>query len=318
MKTILIFFLVVLLAALIYCLLYIQKTQKILKLLYPYSDKRFRFISMKKISPLYRSFEEELRAARRSDVAERDRELLEARMKFAQLQNQINPHFLYNTLENIRARAILDDNEIIADMTEALSRFFRYNISKRTDVVKLSEELDNIRTYMHIQQYRFSNKFDFQVFIHDEDASVLNAQIPKMTLQPVVENAIFHGMENKIGKGHIEIHIESDVENVYVLIEDDGVGMDEKALKELREKLSQKADGQWAVGHGSDGIAMRNVNNRLKLFFGESYGISVSSTENVGTEVELVLPRNLEPVESGLTAGTAEGGSYERNLSVHP
>lgn len=297
MLFLLILFAALLLAALLYCFLYMKKVQKILRLLYPHTDRKSGIISMQRLDPLYHQFEEALREDRNPDLAGRERELLETRMKFAQLQNQINPHFLYNTLENIRARAILDDNEIIADMTEALSKFFRYNISKRTDVVKLSEELDNIRTYMHIQQYRFSNKFDFQVFVHDEDVSVLNAQIPKMTLQPVVENAIFHGMENKIGKGHIEIHIESDAENVYVLIEDDGIGMEEKTLREVRAKLEEKPDGNWAAGRDSDGIAMCNVNNRLKLFFGERFGLSISSTENVGTEVELVLPRSYDPVE---------------------
>lgn len=243
-------------------------------------------------------FEE--RERNRADLSEmesrekdRERELLETRMKFAQLQNQINPHFLYNTLENIRARAILDDNAVIADMTEALSRFFRYNISKREDIVKLSEELDNIRTYIRIQQYRFTNKFDFQIFIHDDDPEVMNARIPKMTLQPIVENAIFHGMENKIGKGHIEIHIESDEERVFVLVEDDGVGMSPEELAALQEKLAAPSDGSWAESRTSHGIAMQNINNRLRLIFGELCGLSVSSTEGVGTEVDLSLPRQV-------------------------
>ncbi len=226
---------------------------------------------------------------------ERDRELLEIRMQFAQLQNQINPHFLYNTLENIRARAILDDNAVIADMTESLSRFFRYNISKRTDIVKLSEELDNIRTYMHIQQYRFSNKFDFQVFIHSGEKGILDVPIPKMTLQPIVENAIFHGMEGRIGKGHIEIHIEADARNIVILVEDDGVGMSAGRLDELTAEICGGTDGEEpAGGKPGDGIAMRNINNRLKLLYGEDCGIRVSSTEGVGTEVELILPRKEE------------------------
>ncbi len=224
----------------------------------------------------------------------REQELLETKMKFALLQNQINPHFLYNTLENIRARAILDDNPVIADMTESLSRFFRYNISRRSDLVKLGEELDNIRTYMHIQQYRFSNKFDFRIFNHDEDPSTLNCLIPKLTLQPIVENAIFHGMENKIGEGHIEIHIESDDRYVYILIEDDGVGMPEEKLRELTERINGEDDGPAEGGRAGDGIAMRNVNRRLKLLHGDACGLAVSSTEGVGTEVSLTLPKTEE------------------------
>ena len=296
-------------AALVRSLLYIQKAQKILRRIAPGGGSGRSVVPLRQLDDLLRDLESVRGAAQQLDDVTRDRELMETRMKFAQLQNQINPHFLYNTLENIRARAILDDNEVIADMTEALSRFFRYNISKRSDVVKLSEELDNIRTYMHIQQYRFSNKFDFQVFVHDEQADIMNAQIPKMTLQPIVENAIFHGMESRIGKGHIEIHIEYDERNVYVIVEDDGVGMNEEALRKLREKLAAKPDGHWDTGHGSDGIAMRNVNNRLKLLYGEDCGITVSSQEGVGTEVELTLPRHFTEEETPAGNADRAGGA---------
>ena len=280
---------VLLSAVLLYLLLYVQRAQKIFRRKRPAGARGI--VPMRELDRIFLEMENERTVPRGGDSGQRDLELLETRMKFAQLQNQINPHFLYNTLENIRARALLDDNAVIADMTEALSRFFRYNISKRTDVVKLSEELDNIRVYMHIQQYRFSNKFDFQVYFHDGDPSVTEALIPKMTLQPIVENAIFHGMESKIGKGHIEIHIESDETCVFVLVEDDGCGMSPEQLQKLQDSLAGSPDGVWETGNGSDGIAMRNVNNRLKLFFGEECGITVSSTEGVGTEVELTLPR---------------------------
>ena len=294
MKTvILILLLAVFTGTALYALRYVQKTQRILRLIRKNSGTDRRYISFKELDAVYRALEKEKTAPDGLWEAEREKELLETQMKFVQLQNQINPHFLYNTLENIRARAIIDDNEIIADMTEALSRFFRYNISKRENIVKLSEELDNIRTYMHIQMYRFSNKFDFQIFIHD-DADILGAMIPKMTLQPIVENAIFHGMEKKVGNGHIEIHIESDTDKVFVLIEDNGVGMSPEELEKLTERLSGKPENSLEAGRGSDGIAMRNINNRLKLFFGEEYGIRISSTEGVGTEVELVLPRQPE------------------------
>lgn len=295
------FFLIIiilLLVALICCFIYIGKTQKILRAI-PRRDPGRSVISTpsafcKDPDRILDDLNYLVTEAQKPDQPDRERELLETKMQFAQLQNQINPHFLYNTLENIRARAILDDNTVIADMTEALSRFFRYNISKRSDVVKLSDELDNIRTYVQIQQYRFSNKFDFQIFIHDEDREVMHAMIPKMTLQPIVENAIFHGMENKIGKGHIEIHIESDETHVYVIVEDDGAGMTEDKLDSLMKKLS--ISNAEAAGKSSHGIAMININRRLRLFFGEEYGITVSSTEGVGTEVELRLPRKMEGI----------------------
>ena len=285
--------LILVIAALLSSLFYIQKTQKILHLMDPHRTGKCSLVSLNKLDLLYRELESVYGAAQKLDDETRDRELMETRMKFAQLQNQINPHFLYNTLENIRARAILDDNEVIADMTEALSRFFRYNISKRADIVKLSEELDNIRTYMHIQMYRFSNKFDFLVYIHD-DEDIMDTMIPKMTLQPIVENAIFHGMEKKIGKGRIEIHVESDTDKVFVLVEDNGVGMSPEQLEKLTARLSEKEEDSTDSRRRGDGIAMRNINNRLKLLFGEDYGLTISSTEGVGTEVGLVLPRRPE------------------------
>lgn len=216
--------------------------------------------------------------------------LMEEKMKYAELQNQINPHFLYNTLENIRGQAIIDDNIVIAKMTEALSRYFRYNISKDNDIVKLAQELENIETYVKIQQYRFHDRFEFRIFNHDETDVIYHCMIPKLTLQPIVENAIFHGMENKIERGHIYVHIDLSGKHVVVIVADDGIGMDSETLERLKAKLTNsKTDKQWSDGHG-DGIAMSNINTRLKLLYGPEYGLTVSSIENVGTQVELVLP----------------------------
>ncbi|MBB5263287.1 two-component system sensor histidine kinase YesM [Catenibacillus scindens] len=221
---------------------------------------------------------------------EQARILMEEKMKYAELQNQINPHFLYNTLENIRGQAIIDDNMVIAEMTEALSKYFRYNISKDNDIVKLAQELENIETYVKIQQYRFNGRFDFRIINHDQTDVVFRCMIPKLTLQPIVENAIFHGMENKIQKGHIVVHVDLSGEHVAVIVADDGVGMDEETLTRLQEKLkTPPSAGRWKDS-GSDGIAMSNINARLKLLYGPEYGLNVSSIKNVGTQVELILP----------------------------
>ncbi len=219
------------------------------------------------------------------------KELMAEKMRFAQLQNQINPHFLYNTLENIRAKAIIDDNLVIADMTEALSRYFRYNISKGEDIVPLSAELENIQLYMKMQKYRFADRFTFDIVNHDEDNLISQCMIPKMTLQPIVENAIFHGIEKKLDKGHIAIHIEAGEKHVILYVEDDGVGMDRETLLKLQEKLSSAPqEAQWVEKKQGDGVAMQNVNNRLKLLYGEEFGLTVSSTPGIGTEVRLVIP----------------------------
>lgn len=227
---------------------------------------------------------------------EHARAIMTQKMKYAKLQNQINPHFLYNILENIRGQAIVDDNYTIAEMTEALARYFRYNISKDNDVVKLSQELENIQTYVQIQQYRFRDRFIFQIYNHDNSDVIYHSRIPKMTLQPIVENAIFHGLENKIEKGHIDIHIEAASRQVTVLVSDDGVGMDAETLKILNNKLKYEDKKiEWVdEKENSNGIALENVNNRLRLLYGEDYGIKVSSTRGVGTEVEITIPLMLD------------------------
>ncbi len=218
--------------------------------------------------------------------------LLRQQSKYAELQNQINPHFLYNTLETIRGQAVIDDNYIIADMTEALAKYFRYNISKDNDTVTVEQELENIQNYIQIQQYRFQDRFVFRIYPHVETEVYAACLIPKMTLQPIVENAIFHGMEQKMEKGHIYIHIEATIDRLMIIVADDGVGMDEEALEKLQQKL-QQADGVSELPQKPEhnGIAMENVNNRLRLLYGGDYGLKVSSTKELGTEVEITLPR---------------------------
>lgn len=239
---------------------------------------------------------------------EHQKEILSQQSKFAELQSQINPHFLYNTLESIRGLAVIDDNYKIADMTEALAKYFRYNISLDEDKVPLSEELDNIRNYVHIQQYRFEDRFDFAIYCHDTSRQCMNAVIPKMTLQPIVENAIYHGVENQVEKGHISIHVESTEKVVMITIADDGSGMDEETLDRLNRKINGAAgsgagsgvsgggvrDGGSRDGSGRgarhNGVAMANINQRIKLLFGDEYGMYVSSTPGCGTEVEVRVP----------------------------
>lgn len=233
-----------------------------------------------------------LEELRLSMEREHGSELLRQQSKYAELQNQINPHFLYNTLETIRGQAVIDDNYKIADMTEALAKYFRYNISKDNDTVTIEQELENIRNYIQIQQYRFQDRFVFRIYPHADYEEYAGCLIPKMTLQPIVENAIFHGMEEKLEMGHIGIHIEPLKEQLVILVADDGVGMDEETLWELNRRL-KSAEGMSSIPEksGHNGIAMQNVNSRLRLLYGTDYGIRVSSTKDLGTEVEITLPK---------------------------
>lgn len=232
---------------------------------------------------------EELRLSMEREHAEI---ILRQQSKYAELQNQINPHFLYNTLETIRGQAVIDDNYKIAKMTEALAKYFRYNISKDNDFVTVVQELENIQNYIHIQQYRFQDRFEFRIYPHAEYDEYADCVMPKMTLQPIVENAIFHGMEQKVEMGHIHIHIEVTEERLMILVGDDGIGMDEDTLTTMNRKLRQiDLDTQFTKKSIHTGIAMQNVNSRLKLLYGSDYGLNVSSTKDVGTEVEITLPK---------------------------
>ena len=216
--------------------------------------------------------------------------LLRQQFQYAELQNQINPHFLYNTLETIRGQAIIDDNYKIADMTETLAKYFRYNISKNKDDVTVEQELENIKNYIHIQQYRFQDRFRYQVYAHVPQEDYAFCLIPKMTLQPIVENAIFHGIEQKIEPGNIIIHIDANHDKLMITVTDDGIGINAEKLKELNNKLAQK-DSLASSKNEKHGIAMVNVHNRLQMLYGEDYGLEIRSTEGFGTEVEMTFPK---------------------------
>ncbi len=225
-------------------------------------------------------------------------DLINATRKQAQLlalQNQINPHFLYNTLEGIRSEALIAKLNTVADMTEALGNFFRYTISNTEQLVSLEDELINVENYYLIQQYRFGERISLKlVYESDDREKLLKYQLPKLTLQPIVENAIQHGIERKIGKGTIIIKIEATKKRLIITIRDDGLGIPKEQLNNLNKKLNTGTLEYINQEEGSGGIAILNVNNRIKLLFGESYGIDIFSTEGAGTDVEITLPLTSE------------------------
>lgn len=222
-------------------------------------------------------------------------EMLTRQAEFSALQSQINPHFLYNTLESIRGQALEQGVDEIAEMTEALSTFFRYSISKKGDLVTLDDEITNVENYFVIQQYRFDNKFSFSIQYDEEDIEVLNYMIPKLTIQPIVENSIYHGLETKIGKGRISIRITCTEKRLIINISDDGIGMDKTLLDMVNYTLrnyknESSISKQQRKEYRHTGIALVNVNMRIKLLFGEQYGINLNSTKGFGTDVEIILP----------------------------
>jgi len=212
------------------------------------------------------------------------------------LQSQINPHFLCNTLESIRGQALMDDNTEIARMVEALASFFRYSISQKGNLVTLRDELANIKNYMMIQRYRFNNRFSLEIIIDDEDEKAYDYLIPKLILQPVVENAIYHGLEDCMEGGKVIINVTTTENIMIITISDNGKGMDSKTLSELNRKIHSE---NWDMGDEgrSNGIALPNINKRIQLLFGKEYGVNIYSTLSQGTDVEITIPAISERIQ---------------------
>ena len=235
-----------------------------------------------------------------SDIEERlhGEEIARLRQKQAEylaLQNQINPHFLYNTLESIRGEALIAGLSGVADMTEALAKFFRYTITNVENLVTVQDELDNCETYFLIQKYRFGERLQLHVDYDSEDwEDIMGCRIPKLTLQPILENSIIHGTELKVDTGNLRIQFERTQDRLLIRISDDGVGMDEETLAKLNRKLGR--DGNELI-HGEErkgGIALANVNSRIHLLFGEEYGLHVYSVPQKGTDVEVTIPFQMD------------------------
>lgn len=223
------------------------------------------------------------------------------------LQSQINPHFLYNTLDSIRGQAVLDGDEEIASMVESLASFFRYSISGKGSLVTLRDELRNIGNYMRIQNYRFNNRFTTETLIEEKDEVAYDYLIPRLIIQPVVENAIFHGLEEKESDGRLTIEIILTDQNLIITISDNGKGIGTKELERLNDRI-HSADAQNRLegleNRRNTGIALPNIHKRIQLLFGKEYGVNVYSTLGVGTDVEITLPINEGTSEDSLPSNS--------------
>ncbi|QHQ63182.1 HAMP domain-containing protein [Anaerocolumna sedimenticola] len=206
--------------------------------------------------------------------------LREAELKL--LQAQINPHFLYNTLDTIIWLAEADKGADVVDMVGALSNYFRTSLSKGNDRISLKEEELHVRSYLQIQQSRYKDILEYEINIPGELGDCL---VPKITLQPLVENALYHGIKNKRGKGKIIISGDQDGRNIRLLIQDNGLGMSKERLKQVLEALNKKDKGLEKNFYG-----LYNVNERIQLYYGKEYGLKIKSRYQVGTEVEVILP----------------------------
>lgn len=205
--------------------------------------------------------------------------------EFDTLQSQINPHFLYNTLDIIVWMIENEKKEQAVRVVTALARFFRISLSKGKSIITVQDEVEHVRNYLTIQQMRFKNKFTYTIDVAPE---VLAMGSLKLMLQPLVENAVYHGMEFMDGDGMIEIRVFSQNEKLWFHIKDNGLGMTpEKAAGLLRDEPQLKTSSSRRSGSG---IGVKNVNERIRLYFGEQFGLTIISEPDEGTEIICCLP----------------------------
>ncbi len=218
-------------------------------------------------------------------------ELEKKKAELAFLRSQINPHFLYNTLEAITGIAVVEKQTKIKTMTRALSSIFRYSI-KGADTVRLAEEVRMIESYIQIQQIRFADRFSVRYELPEE---ALNFRIPKMILQPLVENAIYHGLEPSENKGLLVVRAEvANSDKLEIIVEDDGVGMSLDSLQCIKSSLALPS-GEQSQDAEHISIGLANVHNRIQLIYGSGSGLQIESSPDNGTVVRLTIAERREP-----------------------
>jgi len=217
----------------------------------------------------------------------------EAELKI--LQEQIKPHFLYNTLDTIQWMAQEHGAEDIVEVVGALTKLFRIGLSRGKEMIPLGDELEHVRSYLIIQKARYEGKFDFSVRTED---GALSCMVLKLTLQPLVENAIYHGVKERRGHGTISVEALRQDGMLVMRVRDDGVGMSPEKLAQVRAALTTA----YPHGNGSSGYGIHNVHERIQLSFGSRFGLRFESAPGRGTLVEVLHP--LVTTEADLASGS--------------
>ena len=212
-------------------------------------------------------------------------ELAQQKMEIMAYRNQINPHFLYNTLSCMRDMALINDENDIAEMAMALSDIFRYAV-KGSNIVTVRDEVSYIGKFARIIEYRFMGKILIKTKVSEE---VLDKPMIRFFLQPLVENSVFHGLESKMDSGFVNVTIEGVGDRLEMMVEDNGLGMVEETLEKLREDIKNP--------HESSGIGLANIVQRLKLFYGDDYTIRADSHVDKGTIIRISVPDHMREPE---------------------
>jgi len=194
------------------------------------------------------------------------------------LQAQINPHFLYNTLDSIAWMCEQGRSGDAVKMIHALARLFRISISRGRELIPIAREIEHAQNYLEIQKYRYKNQFTYSF---DVDPGCLDYYCNKITLQPIIENAIMHGLALLVDEGRIEVRVCQEGEDIMFRVEDNGVGMSEEQVRAILDEDAQDRGG----------IGIKNVNDRLQIYFGKQYGLRITSEPDVGTTVEVRMPK---------------------------
>ena len=207
--------------------------------------------------------------------------LSQQKMEILAYRNQINPHFLYNTFSCMRDMALINDQDNIAEMAMALSDIFRYAV-KASNIVTVRDEVSYIEKYARIIEFRFMGKITIETSV---ESGVLDKPLIRFFLQPLVENAVFHGLESKMDNGFVDVRIEGKDDRLVITIKDDGCGMDDEALNKLKELINSPNE--------KGGIGLPNIIQRLRLFYGDEYTFEVSSIVGKGTVINIEVPDHI-------------------------
>lgn len=214
-------------------------------------------------------------------------QIAKKQMEISAFRNQINPHFLYNTLECIRALALYNKGEEIADISASLSNMFRYSV-KGNDFVTIRDEITHVKEYANIIELRFMGRIQMEIEVEE---GLLGMRTLKMLLQPIVENAVFHGLERKRGKGIVRLTVQSLPDNrIRYTVQDNGCGMEEKQVQDLLQRL-RNSDSPVSIGKDDkQGIGLANIYRRIKLFYGDAAEMDIQSQLNTGTMICITIP----------------------------
>jgi two-component system sensor histidine kinase YesM len=210
------------------------------------------------------------------------------------LQMQINPHFLYNTLDSVIWMAQGGKQDEVIAMSSALAKLFRLSISKGKELIDIASEMEHVRNYLTIQKIRYKDRLDYRIEVDDE---IKPYRIVKIILQPLVENAIYHGIKNHSSAGTVLISGHKTAAGMILQVRDDGIGMDSETLERVRRGLGTDGGGRTGQTHLGSGVGVHNVDERIKLYFGQEYGLEFESQEDQGTTVTIRLPAILEDIE---------------------